>query len=108
MCWGRAFCEAVDMAFFPMGTPRCLCGGNSGLWREGELRGGTQVEMLGEGVEQKLGFIGTEVEERDFALIVADHAIKAFVGEVIAEAVNSVGIVDCDGNSHFVLKNLLV
>ena len=49
--------------------------------------------MLGEGVEQKLGFTGIEVEERNFALIITNHATDIFVGEVVAEAVDAVGIV---------------
>jgi len=66
----------------------------------GELGNSAQVEVLGEGIEQELGFTCTEVEERDFALIVADHAIHALVGEVIAEAVNAVGILDTDTYCH--------
>ena len=72
-----------------------------------ELRDSAQVEVLGEGVEQELGFTVTEVEERDFALIITNHAIHVFVGEVIAEAVNAVGVAGRDTYCHTVLKKFV-
>ena len=49
----------------------------------GELRDWAQVEVLGEGCKQEVGFVSIKIEKRHFGLIVAHHGLHVLVEKIV-------------------------